>query len=136
MIAESFGVTQGQISRWVKNRITILEDASYSHIKLHLKCRRSTKYVELYDTLFKDFKVARSKGHIVNFAWLWNRARKLQLEIDPKVEVKHHVIVRFLQKKELRMRAKQRNKRKHKMEMEAPLKEWHATIVRSVFEQV
>ena len=28
VIAESFGVTQGQISRWVKNRITILEDFS------------------------------------------------------------------------------------------------------------
>ena len=43
------------------------------------------------------------------------------------MEVKHHVIVRFLQFKQLRMRAKQRNKRKHKKEHEPLLKKWHAT---------
>ena len=30
-IAESFGVTQRQISRWLKKRKTILEDAAFSH---------------------------------------------------------------------------------------------------------
>ena len=104
-IAESFGVTQSQISRWLKKRKTILEDAVSSHRKLYLKGRRSTKYLELYQTLFKKFLAARSRGHIVNFSWLWSRTRKLQLDIAPKVEVKHHVIVHFLQKKELRMRS-------------------------------
>ena len=41
---------------------------------------------------------ARSKVHVMNFAWLWTKARKLQTEIDPMVETKHHVIVRFLQR--------------------------------------
>ena len=81
----------------------------------------------MYDSLFKEFLLARSKGHIVNFGWLWSKARKLQAEIDPNVEVKHHVIVRFLQFKQLRMRAKQHNKRKHKKEHEPLLKKWHAT---------
>ena len=82
----------------------------------------------VYKTLFKEFLAARSRGHIVNFSWLWSQARKLQLDIDPKVEVKHHVIVCLLQKKELRMMSKQRNKRKHKKEMEPSLKKWHATF--------
>ena len=34
---------------------------------------------------------AISKGHVVNFAWLWTKARKLQTEIYPTVEIKHHV---------------------------------------------
>ena len=88
-IAESFGVTESQISRWLKKWKTILEDATSSHRKLYLKGRRSTKYLELYEALFKQFLAARSWGHIVNFSWLWSRARKLQLDIDPKVEVKH-----------------------------------------------
>ena len=56
-----------------------------------LKGRLSTKYLELYKTLFKDFLQPRSNGHITNFSWLWSKARKLQLDIDPKVEVKYHV---------------------------------------------
>ena len=35
-IAESFGVTQNQISRWLKKRKTIFEDAASSHQKLYL----------------------------------------------------------------------------------------------------
>ena len=104
-----------------------MEDATNSHRKLFKKGRKATKYLQLYDSLFKEFLLARSKGHIVNFGWLWSKARKLQAEIDPNVEVKHHVIVRFLQFKQLRMRAKQHNKRKHKKEHEPLLKKWHAT---------
>ena len=125
-ITESFGLTQSQISRWLKKWKTIPEDAASSHRRLYLKGRRSTKYVELYETLFKEVLAARSRWHVVNFSW--SRARKLQLDIDPKFEVKHHVIVLFLQKKELRMRSRQRNKRKHKKEMEPSLKKRHATF--------
>ena len=32
-IVESFGMTQGQISRWLKKRKTILENAAFSHRK-------------------------------------------------------------------------------------------------------
>ena len=127
-IAESFGVTQSQISKWLKIQKTILEDAASSHRKLNLKGRCLTKYLELYEAFFKKILAARSRSHIVNFSWLWSWARKLQLDIDPKVEVKHHVIEHFLQKKELRMRSKQRNKRKHKKEMETSLKKGHATF--------
>ncbi|XP_065658758.1 jerky protein homolog-like [Hydra vulgaris] len=127
-IAESFGVTQSQISRWLKKKETIIKDAESSYRRLFLKGRRSTKYLELYEAIYNEFLQARSKGHIVNFSWLWSKARNIQLNIDPNVEIKLHVIVRFLQKKELKMRSKQRNKRKHKKEMEPLLQKWHATF--------
>lgn len=102
-IAELFGVTQSQVSRWLKKKQTVLEDAASSHRKQLLKGRRSTKYFELYETLFKEFLKARSKGQVINFSWLWSKAKKIQLNIDPKVDIKHHVIVRFLQKRDLRI---------------------------------
>ena len=67
-IAESFVMTQSQISRWLKKQKTILENAASSHRKLYLKGRRSSKYRELYDALFKKFLAARSRGHIANFS--------------------------------------------------------------------
>ena len=54
------------------------------------------------------------KEHIVNFSWIWSKARELQLDIDPKEEVKH---VPLFTKKEFRMRSKQTNKKKHKKDM-------------------
>ena len=66
-IAESFGVTRSQISRWLKNQKIILEDAASSHQKLYLKGRCSTKYLELYEALFKEFLAARLRGYIVIF---------------------------------------------------------------------
>ena len=71
-IAESFGVTQSQISKWLKLQKTILEDAASSHRKLNLKGRCLTKYLELYEAFFKKILAARSRSHIVNFSWLWS----------------------------------------------------------------
>ena len=117
-VAEWFHITQSQVSRWLKNEASVMEDETNSHRKLFKKGRKAMKYLQLYDSLFKEFLLAHSKGHIVNFGWLWSKARKSPAEIDPNVEVKHHVIVRFLQFKLLRMRAKQRKKKKHKKEHE------------------
>ena len=46
------------------------EDRKTSEV---LKVRRSTKYLELYEALFKKFSAATSRGHIVNFSWLWSK---------------------------------------------------------------
>ena len=69
-VAEWFGITQSQVSRWLKNKASIMEDATNSHRKLFKKGRKATKYLQLYDSLFKEFLLARSKGHIVNFGCL------------------------------------------------------------------
>ena len=100
-VAKWSGITQSQVSRWFKNKASIMKDATNSHRKLFKKGRKATKYLQLYDSLFKEFLLACSKGQIANFGLLWSKARKIQAEIDPNVEVKHHVIVRFLQVKQL-----------------------------------
>ena len=62
------------------------------------------------------------------FAWLWTKAQKLQTEIDLKVEIRHHVIVLFLQRTQTRMRSKKRNKKKPKQEKVPKLMKRHATL--------
>ena len=64
----------------------------------------------------------------MNFVWLWNKARKLQNEIDPNIEITNDVIVRFLQRYKIRMRSKQRNKKQLKKEKIPKLMNWHATF--------
>ena len=103
------------VSRWVKERHAIMRDAASSLRK------------QLYDRLWQKFKEARSKGIPVNFHWLWSKARVIQNEIDDKERIKKHVIVRFLQKYQIRMRAKQRNKKKPKQQKIPDLQKWHAT---------
>ena len=66
-IAQSFGVTQSQISIWLKKRKSILEDAASSHRRLLLKGKLLTKYFKLYKSLFKEFLQARSKGTLFIF---------------------------------------------------------------------
>jgi len=70
-IAELFGVTQSQVSRWMKKKQTVMEDASSYQRKEVLKSSRSTKHFVLYEALFKEFLRARSKGQVVNFSWLF-----------------------------------------------------------------
>ena len=103
-----------------------MKDAASVHRKLFKKGRKSTKYVELYERLWKTFKGARTRGIPVNFHWLWSKARVIQSELDEKQPIKKHVILRFLQNYQIRMRAKQRNK-KSKSQKVPELKKWHAT---------
>ena len=128
-IAEKYGVAQSQVSRWIKTKDKIMMDAASSHRKLFRKGRPATKYRDLFECLWKEFQLARSKGHLVNFAWLWTKARKIQHDkFDPNVIIKSHVIVRFLQKYRIRMRSKQRNKKKHKNQKIPGLMTWHSTF--------
>ena len=113
-IAEQFRINQSMVSRWLKDRHTIMKDAASVHRKLFKKGRKSTKYVELYERLWKTFKDARTRGIPVNFHWLWSKACAIQSGLDEKQPIKKHVIVRFLQKYQIRMRTKQRNKKKSK----------------------
>ena len=61
-VAEKFGVSQSQISRWYSNRQAIQKDAADKLRKLHTKGRKVRKYTDLYPKLWKVFKNARAKG--------------------------------------------------------------------------
>ena len=129
-VAEHFRISQSQVCRWLSKRKSIMHDASLNHRKLLRKGKRPKKYVELYKLLWLKFKDARSKGHRVNFHWLWSKARILHKETNggDDSSIKQHVIVRFLAEYKIRMRRRQRNKRISKKQKEGDLKKWHATF--------
>ena len=47
-VAEWFGITQSQVSSWLKNKASIMEDVTNSHRKLFMKGRKATKYLWKY----------------------------------------------------------------------------------------
>ena len=113
----------------VKRR-DIMKDAASKHRELFKKGSKSEKYVELYKKLWEKFRTARAKGHRVNFHWLWTRARVLYKEItgSDKSVIKSHVIVCFLHQYNIRMRSRQRNKKKNKEGKIHDLQKWDSTF--------
>ena len=128
-VADKFNIDQSQVSRYDKKRSQIMKDAADSYRKNHKKGRKCRKYVRLYPALWDKFKMARSKGHRVDFHWLWWKARVLyrQQEEDETLTIGAHVIVRFLHDYKIRMRAKQRGKKQPKSAKIKDLQKWHAT---------
>lgn len=128
-VAEKFGVSQSQISRWWTDRHGIRKDASDKLRKLHTKGRKVRKHIELYSKLWELFKKARANGKRVSFHWLWTKARVIGKESTGTCDsIKAHVVVRFLKMYNIRIRAKQRNKKKAKEDMVDSLKKWHSTF--------
>ena len=56
--------------------MTIIQDAASSYHKLYRKWVKATKCIHLYEFLLKKFQSARTEDHILNFSWLWSKARK------------------------------------------------------------
>ena len=128
-VSEKFGVTQSQISRWWNDRLSIRKDAADKLRKLHTKGRKARKYLDLYPKLWDMFKKARASGKRVSFHWLWTKARVIQKELTGSSEsIKAHVVVRFLRNYNIKIRSRQRNKKKAKEEMVESLKKWHTTL--------
>ena len=65
---------------------------------------RATKYANLNKALERKFKECRAKGYRISFGWLWSRASTIYRELlgDDSEIVKHHVIVNFIKKYNLR----------------------------------
>ena len=74
-LVEEFGVPQSNISKWLKNKDEILREAADSFCKKLTKMRRGIKYIRLYGELLIEVKKAKSRGYLVNFNWIWNKAR-------------------------------------------------------------
>ena len=83
-----------------------MNDAASKHRRLLRKGKKPKKYLELYKLLWIKFKDAKSKGHRVNFHWLWSRARNIHKEMvgDDGVQIKSRVIIRFLAEYRIKMR--------------------------------
>ena len=71
------------------------------------------KYLLLYGALLNELKEARRKGYAVHFNWLWCKATKIyrQQKKDPNAIIRKHVIQTFLRRHNIRMGARQRNRK-------------------------
>ena len=129
-IAQKYGISQSLVSKWLKDKDSIIAAAADKHRKLYAKQRKSSKYLELH-RLYDQLKAVRDKGRKVNFDWLWSKARSIQRDIigGNKVIVRKHVITTFLRKYNVRMRAHQRNRSKPKEAFRADLMQWHSTVL-------
>lgn len=129
-IGARYKISQGLISKWLKQKDKIFEEAADAHRKLFKKTRKSVKYRELHQRLWEVFFKARSKGHRINFQWLMTKATTIQRELtnDKTATIGKHVIISFLKRRNIHMRAKQRGKKKSKEDKIEPLKKWHATF--------
>jgi len=128
VIAAKYNINRSLVSKWHSDRVKILACAA-SEYKKHLKIRPARKYNELYRQFLIDFKTARSKGHRVNFGWLWSKARTIyrKQKNDPNVIVRKHFITAFIKRHGIRMRARQRNRKQSKEAFRNDLMKWHGT---------
>ena len=128
-IAEENNINQALISKWLKKKDSIIAAAVDQHKKLFTKQRPSTKYKQLYVTLYEQLETARKAGKMVNFNWLWTKARKIHREQSPDdgATVRKHVITTFLKKYNVRMRTRQRNRAIPTEAYRESLMKWHAT---------
>ena len=107
-VAESFRVSQSQVSRWMKDHINIYRDTYDKLRKLHKKARKLRKYAELYPKLWEVFKTARANRKRVSFHWLWTKARVLHKESTGSDEcIKAHFVVCFWKIYNVKMQARQ-----------------------------
>ena len=116
------------VQRWVKKKEIIIQKATTSNCRLHHKIRPAKKHEELNKELLKRFKDARKRGHQIDFNWLWSRARVIHREQTGKESsLGKHVVVQFIKKHNIKMRCKQRNKKKPRESYRQDLMKWHAT---------
>ena len=64
-IAQKCGISQSLVSKWLKDKDSIIAAAADKHRKVYAKQRKSTKHLELYKLLFDQLKAAHDKGREV-----------------------------------------------------------------------
>ena len=137
-LEEKYNINRSLVSKWSseKERAKI-KKAATSEYKNHTKIRPSIKYKELHKAMLLVFQQARNRGHHVNFGWLWSKGRKLYREQcnDPNAIIKKHVVVNFLKRYNIRMRAKQRNRKLSKESYREALIKWHANTRENLIRQ-
>ena len=106
----SFGWGKSKISRWLKQKYTILKNAACK-AKNTFKARPTKTFNKLFKELRTLFLEAREKGHKLDFNSLWSKARIIyhrQLN-DPSAAVRKHIVVNFIKRNDLKLHQVQRN---------------------------
>ena len=129
-IYKSFNLDKTKVSKWMKNKSSIIQVASEQQKKKLFKIRSGTKYLSLFWDLLGKFKDARSKGCHIDFHWLWSKGRKIYREQtgDENAVFKIHVIANFIKTNNLKQRKVQRNKRSPKEFYWSDMEKWHSAL--------
>ena len=131
----NFRLDKPRISRWMKQKDAISQAAAGEHKNL-MKIRPSTRHNNLFHKLRPIFNEARSKGQIVDFNWLWSKARRNYRDEGKEEVVKKHVVVTFIRRNRLKYRKIQRNKNKVRKLFERNLLSGMGPCEKDWFEQV
>ena len=130
IIYKGFNRDKTKVSKWMKNKNSIIQAASEQQKKKLFKIRSGTKYLSLFWDLLGKFKDARSKGCHIDFHWLWSKGRKIHREktADENTVLKIHVIAHFIKTNNLKQQKVQRNKRSPKEFYWSDMEKWHSTL--------
>ena len=79
-IYKSFNLDKTKVSRWMKNKNSIIQATSEQQKKNLFKIQPGTKYQSLFRDLLGKFEDTRSKSRHVDFNWLWSKRRKIYRE--------------------------------------------------------
>ena len=129
-IYKSFNLDKTKVSKWMKNKNSIIQAASEQQKKKLFKIRPGTKYQSLIRDLLGNFKDARSKGLHVDFNWFWSKGRKIYKEQtgDENAVWKKHVIANFIKRNNLKQLKIQRSKRSQKEYYRSDMEKWHSAL--------
>ena len=111
----------------MKQKDSILKAVASEHKNL-MKIRPSIKYNKLFDHLKIVFDDARAKGQVIDFNWIWSKARKVNRELEKEDEIKKHVVVSFIKRNKLKYRRIQKNKKQEKEHFLEKMVKWHASL--------
>ena len=104
-IYKSFNLDKTKVSKWMKNKNSIIQAASEQQKKKLFMIRPGTKYQSLFRDLLGKFKDARSKGRHVDFNWLGVMDVKYtENRQDKNAVLKKHVIANFIERNNLKQR--------------------------------
>ena len=106
----NFRIDEPKICRWMKNKVDI-KKAALGEYKNLFKIRPAIKYIKLFEELKTVFLAARSKGHGIDFNWLWSKARQIYKSQESEdAIVRKHVVANFIRRHHLKYRRVQRNR--------------------------
>ena len=80
-VAFDNGIDKSLVSKWNKDRKTIIDAAAAKHRRLLKQYCSSNRHSKFFVRLYNKVLVARSKGMKVSFAYLYTQANKIERSV-------------------------------------------------------
>ena len=131
--APHHNISKSLVSRWLKNRKEITDQALNKNRQLAKRKKRTSKHDVLFARLYRQFVAAREKGKMVSYAWLYTKASIIAKQLYPgKPRLSKSAVWAFIKIRNVKMRRVQRKKSAPKTDMAPKLMQWHCTFRESV----